>query len=543
MLYIQVLVVPWLSLFFSVEAFTAVSRPSRPYSWRLHLHEPYSLGLRPYKEPSTQHLAKDIIHLTKNASDTSVFANVTANTTTAAPSLTNVTSNETSKNETPLTIANATAIINQTKSSRKATQPGYNFWSKTAEIPKAPTSLSYLEQLGKQPTDLLTLKDLESILLTNRFVREADMTSSNNKKPISPVDGVGEPVSKAPTTKSVAFPQPSVLDYASLKWGTTAAASALGLLAGTSVAANLWLVGAIVGGLYGYEIGKNVAETAAPPSSTIASLLVRAGRRLATAYLKVYDALNTLFFMYKTGQLSYEYYKRYEVLDQRFAIQDKIDAWNERFAQGKIAFDRWERENEIGRKALAGLRTIWLVEQRSLKKARGPRKSRYRLVQFGYDVMYFVRRLVLSIYKALTGGGNADLREFLQGLRIEMSETRLNQVGERVRAVLAAIALVNLTGALFTISPLFLSILACVVGITWPSWAAEFVNRLGQFVDDTRSRGRGEVPRIRSSSDKSRYHYYVRDNGKKRYYRTGQPWFRRETDKGKQKKKWPWQTS
>ena len=71
--------------------------------------------------------------------------------------------------------------------------------------------------------------------------------------------------------------------------------------------------------------------------------------------------------MYKTGQLSYEYYKHYSALDNRFAIQQKVDSWNARFVEGKMAFDKWEKQNEVGRNVLAGLRTAWLVEELSLK--------------------------------------------------------------------------------------------------------------------------------------------------------------------------------
>ena len=44
-----------------------------------------------------------------------------------------------------------------------------------------------------------------------------------------------------------------------------------------------------------------------------------------------------------------------------------MDAWNARFVEGKKNFDEWERENEIGRKVLAGLRTVWMVEENSYR--------------------------------------------------------------------------------------------------------------------------------------------------------------------------------
>lgn len=167
--------------------------------------------------------------------------------------------------------------------------------------------------------------------------------------------------------------------------------------------------------------------------------------------------------------------------------------------------------------------------------------------------MYFLRQLVRSIYKAVTGGGSTDLREFLHGLRIEITESKLDQLGSRVGAAVAAIFAVNLVGALFAISPLFLSSMAIVFGVVWPTWTSEFLGRTSQFVEDTRSVGRGEEPEqrkrsaaVRSALDKSRYHFYVRPDGTKKYYRVGQPWFgplagSKRDQSSSSSNLWPWQ--
>jgi hypothetical protein len=49
---------------------------------------------------------------------------------------------------------------------------------------------------------------------------------------------------------------------------------------------------------------------------------------------------------------------------RRFGIQEKVDAWNARFMQGKKKFDAWEQNNEIGRLVLASFRTAWLIEEK-----------------------------------------------------------------------------------------------------------------------------------------------------------------------------------
>lgn len=69
-------------------------------------------------------------------------------------------------------------------------------------------------------------------------------------------------------------------------------------------------------------------------------------------YLLVYDFCQSIWFLYKTGQLSYDYMKRYQDIDSKYQIQEKIDAWNARFKKGKENFDQWEKENEVGRKFL-----------------------------------------------------------------------------------------------------------------------------------------------------------------------------------------------
>ena len=105
----------------------------------------------------------------------------------------------------------------------------------------------------------------------------------------------------------VAFPQPSIMSYSNLKWGSTAAAALLGLVGGITILPNLWLLGAILGGLYGYETTKNLAERPLSKSTNaLNSLIVYLGREITKVYLKIFDFGSGIWFMYKTGQLSYE---------------------------------------------------------------------------------------------------------------------------------------------------------------------------------------------------------------------------------------------
>jgi hypothetical protein len=75
------------------------------------------------------------------------------------------------------------------------------------------------------------------------------------------------------------------------------------------------------------------------------------------------------------------------------SILTKMDAWNARFQEGKVNFGKWEQDkkNEVGRTVLAGLRNVWLVDEQS-KRCRAKESSRYRVVQYFYNVKYLIVR-------------------------------------------------------------------------------------------------------------------------------------------------------
>jgi hypothetical protein len=224
----------------------------------------------------------------------------------------------------------------------------------------------------------------------------------------------------------------------------------------------------------------------------------------------------------------------------------------------------------VGRKVLAGLRTVWLVEERSLQKnkqqkllRRRQRRSKYRLIQLLYDAAFVSGRFLATIWKTLTGRGGGELKEFFAGLWKWDLSSEEESVEARVGAALGACVAVNLSGALFSLSPVILTVLAMGVGLLWPTWHSELADSIGLFWEDRRARGRGEDPALlstksalsaKSSSwsgwswtvpkipslarrtedtrtrrratgpvDKKRYHYYRKVNGKKVYYRVGTP--------------------
>jgi len=104
------------------------------------------------------------------------------------------------------------------------------------------------------------------------------------------------------------------------------AAMVSGMVLATSVAPNLWLVGACAGGSYGLNVAKRQQaldemdeefdedeeeedrslSKASQQLGVTGSLVLRMGRKLALLYLDIFDKVNIMFFMYKTGQLSYQ---------------------------------------------------------------------------------------------------------------------------------------------------------------------------------------------------------------------------------------------
>jgi hypothetical protein len=226
---------------------------------------------------------------------------------------------------------------------------------------------------------------------------------------------------------------------------------------------------------------------------------------------------------------------------------------------------------------LAGLRTLWLVEEQSLKRTslKRPQTSKYRIVQIMYDMLYWcrtrVQRLKVGLQKFLLGDESSSedgsvsiglaMKEFVQGVmrgddlsfsssssegrgaKSPEQERRKRQLA-RIRAIVGSIIAINLANALFAIiSPFFWTVTAVAVGVIWPTWVSELLSRVSRLTAETRALGRDEEllstaasPSSSSSSssmdtintakmwlglyDHSKYHYYTRPDGTKRFYRT-----------------------
>lgn len=437
----------------------------------------------------------------------------------------------TTPTNTPLRFPSSTETISRSKVFKKS-----NLNDTIASILK-----------DKSANDTVTVSDLKMVLsyIESLKFQQGGLSSTQNSNsgitivPTSPATQSTSSVSgKKRSSTQVAFPQPSVLSYRDVQRGTTLAGGVLGMMVGTTILPNLWLLGILLGAMYGFEItkppldGQTIEEQSQP--NIVGKYLIQIGRFIAVNFLKFYDYWKTLWFLYKTGQLSYEYYKRYEMLDKRFEIQNKVDAWNARFVEGKQRFDQWEQENEIGRTVLAGLRTVWLVDEQSKRRTR--EKSRYRVVQLLYDTKFYVKKwLKKARYWAKSFFQEGGITNLIGELKADLASG--GSMGARFAAVLVAVAVVNIGGALFSISPGFSNFLAVLLAALWPSWALNMLLRIRNQGAEIKSRAGGSdvasaslptsfnAPDFMRRYDQNAFHFYTRLDGTKRYYRTGQSIF------------------
>eukprot|EP00547_Thalassionema_nitzschioides_P001089 CAMPEP_0194212856 /NCGR_PEP_ID=MMETSP0156-20130528/12982_1 /TAXON_ID=33649 /ORGANISM="Thalassionema nitzschioides, Strain L26-B" /LENGTH=718 /DNA_ID=CAMNT_0038940749 /DNA_START=64 /DNA_END=2217 /DNA_ORIENTATION=+ len=352
------------------------------------------------------------------------------------------------------------------------------------------------EENSTKADTFITKADLKEFLRSNGYVKKID----SKIKPTTTTKTEGK-------STSVAFPQPNPVTYRDLIISTAISSALIGIIVGGTISSNLWLVGGLFLGCWGYQIARNYEN--APPTNVLSELLVSVGRRLAELYHSLYFSINGLWFMYKTGQLSYVYWKQYAQLDDRFAITTKMDSWNEKFQEGKQNFDKWEQDNEIGRKVLAGLRLVAYNKQ----------GKRWRMTQY-------YQRLRESIESRLQGSGE-EFTAVLKGMRRAIAQQRLDELFPRALAALEAWVLLNLVGALFAIAPSLLGCLSVTVGLVWPTWTQELRQRFSRLVKELSQQGRLESSAIKEIGkqrfyDKTRYHYFTRADGTRRWYRTGQ---------------------
>ncbi|GMH97675.1 hypothetical protein TrVE_jg4299 [Triparma verrucosa] len=341
--------------------------------------------------------------------------------------------------------------------------------------------------------------------------------------------------SNSKSKSTTAFPQPVALSRSVLFYAITITTSMIATCLSISVANNLWLVGGLVGVLYGNEISDTVLDSesedesdhdtslmgdvdvgaeakAKEKLSVIGRAVLRVSTKLAKLYIKVAEFCNSIWFMYKTGQLSYAYFKQYEKIDQRFKVQDKMDAWNRRFQEGKVNFDTWEKENEVGRKILAGLRTAWLVEDG--RRGKGTAGKKLKVVK------RVAGRTANALLDPLRGNGVKELKEVLQGLKIELQTMDYEVMARRVASGFMAYVSLNFIGVLFSTAPGILAVSGMVAGAIYPGWIAGGWRRITQSLAEARDKGKGveSVGGFLVAGDIFGFEYYYDGRGNRRFF-------------------------
>jgi len=137
------------------------------------------------------------------------------------------------------------------------------------------------------------------------------------------------------------------------------------------------------------------------------------------------------------------------------------------------------------------------------------------------------------LYEVLTGGRNSELYKTINGIRIQISEMNLDVIYQRIGASFAALVAVNIIGTFFAASPSLLGLIALVAGALRPNWIDETLQEVMEILDQAKARGRGEkrdyskiqTRKESKSINRKPLHYFVKTDGTKRWYRTGQSTF------------------
>jgi len=126
------------------------------------------------------------------------------------------------------------------------------------------------------------------------------------------------------------------------------------------------------------------------------------------------------------------------------------------------------------------------------------------------------------VWQLITGGERTELDELIKGIQQSFSELNFETVGQQIGSGLSALVVVNIVGTLFLISPGLIGVVCFVCGVIWPTWIGGAYRRLAKKISDTAAKGRRELA-LKSFASEGRYHYFLRDDGTKRWYRTGKP--------------------
>ncbi|CAM9381981.1 unnamed protein product [Scytosiphon promiscuus] len=124
-----------------------------------------------------------------------------------------------------------------------------------------------------------------------------------------------------------------VIDTRAKVMGATFAGSVAGMIVGWSVLPNLWLVGAVAGAVAFAALSRS-------SSGPVGSFCSTCGIQVALIYKDIRDWWEQTVFLYKTGKLSYTYWRGFEKYDQAWGLTTKYTETMSKLSKEALELDR-----------------------------------------------------------------------------------------------------------------------------------------------------------------------------------------------------------
>ncbi|CAM9467133.1 unnamed protein product [Ectocarpus sp. 13 AM-2016] len=139
--------------------------------------------------------------------------------------------------------------------------------------------------------------------------------------------------SLAKTNRSEVRDRKFIIDTRAKMLGAAFAGSVAGMIVGWSVLPNLWLVGGVTGALAFAALSRS-------STGTVGTICSTCGIQVALMYKDVRDWWEQTVFLYKTGKLSYTYWRVFEGYDQAWGLSAKYSETVAKVSKEALELDR-----------------------------------------------------------------------------------------------------------------------------------------------------------------------------------------------------------
>ncbi|CBJ29777.1 expressed unknown protein [Ectocarpus siliculosus] len=139
--------------------------------------------------------------------------------------------------------------------------------------------------------------------------------------------------SLAKTNRSEVRDRKFIIDTRAKMLGAAFAGSVAGMIVGWSVLPNLWLVGGVTGALAFAALSRS-------STGTVGTICSTCGIQVALMYKDVRDWWEQTVFLYKTGKLSYTYWRGFERYDQAWGLSAKYTETVAKVSKEALELDR-----------------------------------------------------------------------------------------------------------------------------------------------------------------------------------------------------------